>query len=400
MAALAFALRACALAVALASALAACAPKPPPADRLTLHPVRFADLEGWADDRHGEALAALRLSCARLGDLPGETAMGSADGLRAGFGTVSDWRAVCAEADAALAAGGSSARGFFERWFTPNLAGNNGEPGGLFTGYFEPELSGARRPTARYTVPLYRSPDDLVAVNLGLFRESLKGMRIAGRVEDGQLRPYEDRGEIDAGALSGRGLELLWVDDPVDAFFLHIQGSGRVVLDDGSAVRVAFAGTNGHVYVAIGRELVARGGLRRDEVTMQSIRAWLKAHPGEAANVMAANPSFIFFRELEGDGPVGAQGVRLTAERSLAVDRRFIALGVPVWVDTVDPLEPDESWRRLMVAQDTGGAIRGPVRGDVFWGTGREAGERAGRMKSKGRYYLLLPKVAALASGR
>jgi membrane-bound lytic murein transglycosylase A len=390
-------------AAVLTVALAACAPRVPPPDRLTLTAVRFADLAGWPDDRHDEALQAFRRSCGVLPEGSGAQPFGHGTSGPA-FGTVADWRAPCAAAEGVVDRAG--ARAFFERWFVPYLAANNTEATGLFTGYFEPELHGARRPSGRYQTPLYRRPDDLVMVTLGLFREDLKGRRIAGRVEDGRLRPYDRRGEIEAGSLSGRGLELVWVDDPADAFFLHIQGSGRVVLEDGSVMRVGYAGTNGHVYVAIGRELIARGEMTPDEVTMQSIRAWLGAHPDEAPALMAANPSYVFFRELEGDGPVGAQGVTLTAGRSLAVDRRFIALGVPLWLDTADPVEPERPLRRLMVAQDTGGAIRGPVRGDVFWGFGAAAGERAGRMKGRGRCYLLLPRAsvaaadAATASGR
>jgi membrane-bound lytic murein transglycosylase A len=242
-------------------------------------------------------------------------------------------------------------------------------------------------------VPLYRKPDDLVMVDLGEFRENLKGERIAGRVIDGRLRPYEDRTRIEGGALKGRDLEMVWVDDPVDAFFLHIQGSGRITLEDGSVMRVGYAGQNGHPYIAVGRELIARGVLTKENVSMQSIREWLHANPGEASGLMNKNPSFVFFRPLDGEGPLGAQGVALTPGRSLAVDRSFVPYGLPVWLDAQDPLDGAARVRRLMVAQDTGGAIRGPVRGDVFWGHGADAELRAGRMKSPGRYYLLIPRT-------
>jgi membrane-bound lytic murein transglycosylase A len=207
------------------------------------------------------------------------------------------------------------------------------------------------------------------------------------------LRPYENRAAIESGALRGRGLEMLWVDDPVDAFFLQIQGSGRVMLEDGTSLRIGYAGQNGHPYVAIGRELIARGALTREAVSMPAIRDWLRANPQEADAVMNRNPSFVFFRELDGDGPVGAQGVALTPGRSLAVDRSFVPYGVPVWLDAEDPVDGEVRVQRLLVAQDTGGAIRGPVRGDVFWGHGPEAEHRAGLMKSRGRYFLLLPKT-------
>ena len=239
-----------------------------------------------------------------------------------------------------------------------------------------------------------------MTADLGLFRDQFKGIRIVGRVKDGSLHPYDSRAAIDDGSLSGRGWELVYVDDPVDAFFLHIQGSGRVVLDDGSVMQVGYAGTNGRRYVAIGGELAARGAIPKDEVSMQSIRAWLAPHPDQAERIMETNPSYVFFRDLQGDGPIGSEGTVLTAGRSLAIDPRFVAFGIPIWLETRDPLDPSRPLDRLLVAQDTGGAIKGPVRGDVFWGPGHEAAERAGHMKSQGRYYLLLPKSGAMASGR
>jgi membrane-bound lytic murein transglycosylase A len=187
-------------------------------------------------------------------------------------------------------------------------------------------------------------------------------------------------------------LEIVWVDDPVDAFFLHIQGSGRVRMEDGSVIRLGYAGHNGHAYFAIGRELVRRGNMTVDQVSMQSIRAWMEIHSEQAADLMLLNPSYIFFKEIDGGGPIGAQGVILTPGRSLAVDRRYVPLGVPVWLDTADPLKPGKPWRRLMVAQDTGGAIKGIVRGDIFFGYGDTAAKQAGRMRQQGHVYLLLPR--------
>ncbi len=372
--------------------LAACVARPPEPERLDLAEVRFDALPGWRGDRHGAALAAFRRSCARFDLRPDDEPVGP-DGLA---GRIADWRAPCA------AAGGEhdddAARAFFETWFVPLRARGAGGAEGLFTGYYEPLLSGARRRGGRYTVPIYGRPDDLVSVDLGLFREDQRGRRIAGRVEDGALRPYPSRDEIERGALAARAPVIAWVDDAADAFFLHVQGSGRIALDGGGVVRVGYAASNGHAYVSIGRALVERGALSLDEVSLPAIRAWLAAHPGEAREVMALNPSFVFFRELSGDGPVGAQGVALTPGRSLAVDRRFVPLGVPVWLDitapSADPAAPDRALRRLVIAQDTGGAITGPVRGDVYWGFGAEAAAVAGRMKHPGRYYLLLPRAA------
>jgi membrane-bound lytic murein transglycosylase A len=230
-------------------------------------------------------------------------------------------------------------------------------------------------------------------VELGRFRPAWRGERIAGRVVDGSLAPYASRAEIERGALDPMHLEILWVDDPVAAFFLQVQGSGRAALPDGSTVRLGYDGQNGQTYVAIGRLLVARGALPLDAVSLQSISAWIKAHPEEGAKLMDENPSYVFFKELDGDGPLGAEGVVLTPGRSLAVDRNFVPLGAPLFVDASDN---GTALKRLMIAQDTGGAISGPVRGDVFWGFGDEAEARAGPMRAGGRYYLLLPRSVAL----
>lgn len=372
----------------IAASLAACAPAPVE-DRLELAAVSFSDVPGWGVDRHIEALPAMGRSCAALSPRPDSAEAGPSPA----FGRVSDWRAACAAIAGVPPADAAAARSYFERWFKPFRAFNRGRSGGYLTGYFEPELKGSRTADARYQTPLFKRPPDLVMVDLGEFRDVFKGERIAGRVADGRLRPYASRSAIEAGALAGRGLELLWVDDAVDAFFLHIQGSGRIVLPDGATILVGYAAANGHPYTAIGGELVARGELAREAVTMQSIRDWLAAHPAEAKAVMGLNASFIFFRELEGDGPLGTQGVVLTPGRSLAVDTRFVPLGTPVWIDTVDPIALETPLRRLMVAQDTGGAIRGPLRGDVFWGNGDAAAARAGRMQSEARLFVLLPAV-------
>ncbi|HWI27426.1 MAG TPA: murein transglycosylase A [Stellaceae bacterium] len=364
-------------ALLLLAALFACTPRPPPPDHLTLKEARFADLPEWQQDATAAALPAFARSCAVLAKAPPATRLGVA-------GRAEDWRAPCAALP--RSADDAQARRYFESWFRPWQAGNNGAAEGLFTGYYEPELKGARQPGDGFDTPLLQRPKDLVTVNLGRFRPELRGEHIAGRVEGGRLEPYATRGQIESGALGQEAQPLLWVADPVDAFFLQIQGSGRVVLRDGSTMRVGYDGQNGWPYVAIGRLLIERGALTRDAVSLQSIRAWIKAHPAEGKALMDEDASYVFFRRLAGDGPLGSEGVALTPGRSLAVDRRFMPLGAPVYLDAGDRL------RRLMVAQDTGGAIRGPVRGDVFWGPGAEAEARAGAMKARGRYFLLLPK--------
>ncbi len=359
-------------------------------ERLVLEPASFDDLPGWKEDDLSQALPALLRSCRRLTGLPPERTLGIA-------GTAGDWKPVC---EAAQGAKPDAARAFFESHFQPFAARSAGNPGanseGLFTGYYEPSLDGSRTRGGAYQTPLYLRPPDLVMVDLGAFRDELKGQRIAGRVEEGTLVPYPDRKGIDSGALAGRDLELVWVDDPIDAFFLQIQGSGRIRLEGGDELRVGYAAQNGHPYFAIGRELIDRGELTKATVSMQSIRRWLEEHPDEAAGVMARNASYVFFQELEGEGPLGAEGVALTPGRSLAVDLKHWPLGVPVWLDAEAPSphpgKPDRPLRRLVVAQDTGGAIRGVVRGDVFWGNGEDAAEIAGRMKHSGRMWVLLPR--------
>lgn len=376
--------------------------------------VEIASLPGWAGDDVAQALPALLRSCGRLRAQPAERILKPA----AVGGTVGDWYPFC-DAVRALgpASGEEEVRDVIERELVAvplsraDLPDSASRPGGgsgwirrigLFTGYFEPLLHGSRRRSERYSVPLHTQPSDLVSVDLGRFRDDLRGRRVAGRVRGRSLEPYDDRDAIASGSLAGRGLELVWVDDAIDAFFLHIQGSGRVELDDGSIFRVGYAAQNGHPYHAIGRTLVDWGELTLDEVSLQSIDAWLRAQPDRAGEVMATNDSYVFFRQIRGEGPIGAQGVALTPERSLAVDRQHIPLGVPVWLDAMIPADtgdgPDERRQWLLVAQDTGGAIRGAVRGDVFWGAGERARSVAGRMAHRGRYWVLAPRsVAPLA---
>ena len=348
----------------LALALAACQAAPPPPDHLELTPASFADLPGWATANHAAAIPVLLRSCQAEAKRPPEQALAPGMPLRG------DLAAPCAAAALLPPGDDQAARAFFETWFRPLAVSNNGTVEGLFTGYYEPEIDGTRRGDRRFAVPLYRLPPELV-----------QSPRPSG---------YWTRAEIDAGVLVGRDLELAWLADPIDAFFLQVQGSGRIRLREGGTMRVGYAGQNGQPYVSIGAELIKDGALAREDVTMQSIRAWLAANPLLAAAMMQRNPSYVFFRELVEldplDGPLGAEGAPLTPGRSLAVDRRFMPLGLPVWLAAPGVLGS------MVLTQDTGGAIRGPVRGDVFWGTGAAAGEIAGRMKDRGRYWLLLPR--------
>lgn len=355
---------------------------------LVLKPAGFDSLPGWDGDHHDEVLKAFEKSCARILKRAPSDKFGPTQNLYGDF--YGDWQPAC---KALLDNPGQNAKAYFTKWFTPFEARfENGETNGLFTGYYEASLNGSRVRSERYNIPLHARPDDLVMVDLGEFREHLKGERIAGRVTDGRLRPYESREDIVGGNWPHNDKVLVWVDDAVDAFFVQIQGSGLVRLDDGSLMRIGYAGQNGHPYYAIGRELVKIGAMDKESVSMQSIRDWLSANPDQADEIMNTNKSYVFFRELDGDGPVGGEGLPLTAERSIAIDRTKIAYGTPLWVDIDHPSENQPNLQKLMVAQDTGGAIRGAVRGDYFWGYGERAETLAGAMKSQGRYWLLLPK--------
>jgi membrane-bound lytic murein transglycosylase A len=375
-------------------------PKPPvtpPPEQAVLTPVGFDALSGWNMDKQSQALPALLRSCARFMNMP----PGKPLGARLPGATAADIQPACRAAQTLPTNHDLAARAFFEEWFQPWAVSNNEKAEGLFTGYFEIELQGSATPDQTYNVPVYRKPPDHVTVNLGEFDPSLAGKTVVGRVENGKLRPYYARGDIQNGVLDGKGIELVWLKDPLDAFMLHVQGSGRVALPDGRKARIGYAANNGHPYKSIGRELIDRGDLQPEHAAWSDIRAWMEANPEKAADLLAVNRRYIFFDEITGDGPIGAQGVALTAGRSMAVDTRYIPLGLPLWLDTDMPGQDAGPLRRLMLAQDTGSAIKGPVRGDFFWGTGDAALEKAGRMKSRGRYYLLLPKLLAnrLASG-
>lgn len=354
------------LAVAAAGIAYWLRPKPPP--HLTLAAATYGKLIAWQNDRVARALPALLRSCAALLARPADAVLDPRT-KSADFGSPGDWRDLCAGAAKLRAGDDDAARHFFETETIPLLAGSDGDPDGLFTGYFEITLRGSRQRTGPYQTPLYRRPPD-------------------------PKRTAYARAEIDGGALAGQGLELVWVDDPVDAFFLEIQGSGLVRLREGGTMRVGFDGQNGKPYVAVGRLLADRGDMPREQVTMAAIRGWMKAHPKEGAALREENPSYVFFREVPGDGPLGAERVVLSPGRSLAVDRNFIPLGVPLWLEATQRYT-GETMHRLLVAQDTGGAIKGPVRGDLFWGHGRIAADGAGAMSARGRYYLLLPKPIA-----
>ncbi len=341
----------------------------------------LAALSGWQDADPADLDTARRTfarSCPIL--------LRRAD--QSGLTQPADWTAACA--DAATAA---DARRFFQTHFTPVRVADGM---GLNTGYFEPEIAGSRVRAPGFDVPVLARPTDLVDVDLGLFSDSLKGKRIRGRVEGQALRPYPDRGAIEDGALGPVARPIAWASDPYEFFFLQIQGSGRLRLPDGSIMRIGYDSQNGRDYTGIGKLLRARGLLAPGQATMDGIIAWLRANPDQGRALMRENKSYVFFRELTGDGPLGALNVAVTPEVTVAADPKFVPLGAPLWLETT--IAENGSYRprtSMWVAQDTGGAIKGANRFDLFWGPGARARAIAGALSAQGRATLLLPHAAA-----
>lgn len=342
----------------------------------TLQKSSFTVMPGWDKDALREVWPAFMNSCGAL--------------IKR-----SDWRAVCTAA-AQVNGDDDAVRSFFETNFVPYKVFNaDGTDTGLITGYYEPLLRGARKRSGPYQTALYRTPDDLLTIDLSSVYPDLKNMRLRGRLTGNKIVPYYSRAELlQSGALNGK--ELVWVDDPVEAFFLQVQGSGRVYLvDSKETIRVAYADQNGHPYKSIGRYLVDKGEMQLSQASAQGIKAWIAANPARQNELFNANPSFVFFKEEKINdptkGPKGAMGLPLTSQRSIAVDPQYLPLGAPVFLDTTQP-NSGALLQRLVIAQDTGGAIRGAVRADYFWGTGNEAGEKAGAMKQRGVMWVLLPK--------
>jgi len=332
---------------AISLALGLCAMAPAQAE-VSYKIADFGDLQGWAQDDHAAALAVFQETCPDLDD--------------------PDWQSLCA-----ISANIDDARAFFQLFFRPVLIEDGAKP--LFTGYFEPELNGALRPDSRYRFPLYKMPPEARSAPSWLSRREIET----------------------TDALVGRGLEIAWVDDPVELFFLQVQGSGRIRLPDGRSLRVGYQGANGHQYRSVGTELVRRGIFDAHQVSAQVIKNWVRRNPIDGLELLRHNPSYVFFREI-GDvpahkGPLGAMNRSVTALRSVAVDPRFVPLGAPVWLEKAG----ETPMNRLMVAQDTGSAIKGAQRADIFFGTGDEAGRQAGRLRDDGRMYVLLPIQRAYA---
>ncbi len=335
-------------------------------DRLVLTKVTYSKLTGWQSDDLSQAMLAFKKSCDKYITIPAAKKFH----INNASGRYSNWQQVCAKTDAY-----ASDKQFFESNFTPYAVKNWWQSNGIFTGYYESELKGSRIRKYPYIYPVYKAPPDLQAA-----------------------QKYYTRAEINKGILDGKGLEIAWVDDFVQLFFMQVQGSGRISLDDGSQINVGYAGANGHKYFAIGRYLLAEKYLDKDNISKVSIEKWLKQNPDKLLATLEKNPSYVFFRQLQTNGPIGAQGTELTPMRSLAVDNKFIPYGAPVWLETniknASKATDNHVFQKLLIAQDTGSAIKGVVRGDIFFGYGSDAEKMAGYQNDSGRYFILLPNGA------
>ncbi len=340
------------------------------ATQISFAPSDFARLAGWSGDNVAQALPAFDKSCARIKTQPASAPLDptATDG---NFGAVRDWQKLCREATAVRPGDNTAARQFFEGNFMPVLVASQGSSKGLFTGYWEAEFDGSKTQGGPYQYPVYRAPSDLVPG-----------------------KPYLDRAAIEDGALKGKGLEIMWLKSADDVFVLQMQGSGRIRLPDGSFERLVYQANNTRPFVDIYQMMLNQGLIPKVQFSERAVRAWMRDNPAAAKELRSKDPLYVFFQELKGDGPIGYEGAVLTAERSLAVDHRYIPLGVPLWLDAHDKYRP-VAVQRLVVAQDIGDGIVGPLRGDFYWGSGREAQARGSDFYAEGQYWVLLPRGVA-----
>ncbi|MFA5901751.1 MAG: MltA domain-containing protein [Hyphomicrobium sp.] len=360
----------------------------------------FADLPGWASDDHLAALKTFLKSCDAVARMARKSSGGtSVSQCRVPIGELAN---ACRAAQDLKRPTKASAKAFFESQFVPHRVVQD-EPKGLLTGYYEPVMEGSRTPQGKFQTPIYKRPSDLVNVVAEADRASKQtGFTHLRQVSATETAPFPTRAEIEQGALAGKGLELLYLEDPVEVFFMHIQGSGRIHLTDGTTVRINYDGKNGYPFTSIGRYLINNNILPANRMSMQALGKWLREDKARGQKVMWQNKSFIFFRELDGgEGPMGAMSVPLTAGRSLAVDTGFHTLGTPIYlsVPALAHTTKNGSFNRLMVAQDVGSAIKGPERGDIYFGSGEKAGKMAGTTKHAGNFYVLLPVAAPQVAG-
>jgi peptidoglycan lytic transglycosylase A len=356
-------------------------------------PLEWQALDGWAGDDHAAAFATFLTSCRKLG---GSRQL-SAELARVSRGL----REVCRRAEAAVPLDDGGARRFFETNFRPVRIVKLGDSQGFVTGYYEPVVAGSTVATAEFTAPLYRRPSDLVTPDSRTLGDdvALNGLKVGRLAGPGRVVPYYTRGEIEDGALKAEHLEICWLRNEVDVLFAQIQGSARIDLQNGSMLRVNYDGYNGWPYTPIGRVLIDRGYMTKDQVSMQHIREWASAHAGSASDVVRQNKSYVFFKVTglsSEDEPEGAEGVPLAPGRSIAVDRSLHAYGTPFFIDADLPIADGRAptkFQRLVIAQDTGSAIVGPARADIYFGAGRDAARIAGRIKSHAQIIMLLPRA-------
>lgn len=365
---------------------------------LRLRPISFPQMQGW-DKFTGQqvvgASASLRKSCSVLLARSANRSAGSSSIPM----TAGEWHPICKRLNGINRQNVTQLKLFFENNFTPLRAESpQNSQGGLFTGYYEAELYGSKHKKGKYQHPIYGLPSDLVTIDLGQFDKSLKGRKIVAQVNKNKATPYQTRGALEKQGNPSAPV-LYYVNDYIDLFVLHVQGSGRVVLDDGTVQRVGYAGNNGHKFGSVARHLMAKENLPASQASWQGIRKWLDKNPHKQNDAFSANPRYIFFRKTGTEGPFGAMGVALTPMHSMAVDPKYIPLGMPLWLETTQPGVSKSPLNTLVVAQDTGNAIKGPIRGDFFWGYGAPALAKAGIMKSRGTYVILLPNTVAKRMG-
>lgn len=353
-------------------------------DYALLKLAQWEDIDGFTEDDISAAWPAWLQSCSTLKNKT--------------QGDQQPWQAACNVASTLTKPNRQAVQAYFMQYFNVYSTANaDGSSIGLITGYYEPLLKGSRSKSSQYPFPLYKQPADLITVDLGEAYPELKNKRVRGKLKGNKLVPYPTRAEIEATPSPLAGNELVWINDIVDGFFLQVQGSGLVQFENGESMHVGYADQNGQTYNSIGRVLIERGELNKDQAGMQGIKDWARDNPQKLRDLLNANPSYVFFRELPAGlpGPLGALGVPLTAERSAAVDPRYVPLGAPIFLSTTQP-NTNKPLKKLMLAQDTGGAIKGGVRADYFWGAGESAGKQAGSMKQPGKIWVLLPKEFVL----
>jgi membrane-bound lytic murein transglycosylase A len=338
--------------------------------QISLAPGNYRQLAGWSDDSVAQAVPAFVKSCGHILKAQSDGAPLDPTARNANFGHIRDWRPLCQLAANLPSGDDAAARRFFEANFVPVLVGSKGGNQGLFTGYWEVELDGSRSQEGPYQFPVYRKPADLTN------------------------KPYLDRAAIEDGALAGKGLEVVWLASPDDVFVLQMQGSGRIRLQDGSTMRLVYEANNNRPFVNVYQMLLDGGDIPKEQFSEKAVRAWMRDNPDKAQELRRKDPLYVFFDERKGDGPIGYQGAVLTAERSLAVDHRYIPLGAPLWLDAHDKYRA-VAVQRLVVAQDTGDGITGPLRGDFYWGSGKGAQARGSDFYADGQYWVLLPKNVA-----